>query len=104
MAAHIWRVVWFVLLFSGVMCTPMKARIDPKRVHKMREKLLAHWWFDDLPPEAVQADTLQPWWSKAIVENGVCLPENRTGFLVPYDPDNQAELATSLPGITENIV
>ena len=77
---------------------------DPKRVHKMREKLLAHWWFDDLPPEAVQADTLQPWWSKAIAENGVCLPENRTGFLVPYDPDNQAELATSLPGITENIV
>ena len=74
------------------------------RLSKLRARLLSHWWFDDLPAEAITPETLQNWWAKAIAENGVCLPENRTGFLVPYDPENQSTLATSLPGITENIV
>ncbi|MEN8660504.1 phospholipase D-like domain-containing protein [Marivita sp.] len=77
---------------------------DTKRLARLRSKLLSHWWFDDLPAEAVDPTTLYPWWAKAIAANGVCLPENRTGFLVPYDPDNQSDLFRSLPGITENIV
>ena len=77
---------------------------DAARMEILRSKLLSHWWFDDLPPEALDPATLYPWWAKAIVANGVCLPENRSGFLVPYDPDNQAHLVRSLPGVTENIV
>ena len=77
---------------------------DPARLRTLRAKLLSHWWFDDLPPQAVDPSTLFAWWSKAIAANGVCLPENRTGFLVPYDPENQMHLAQALPGITENIV
>lgn len=77
---------------------------DPAQLRHLRSRLLSHWWFDDLPPEAVDPATLVPWWAKAIAANGVCLPENRTGFLVPYDPDNHAHLAQALPGITENIV
>ena len=77
---------------------------DPAPLRHLRSRLLSHWWFDDLPPEAVDPATLVPWWAKAIAANGVCLPENRTGFLVPYDPDNHVHLAQALPGITENIV
>ncbi|MCI5111448.1 MAG: phospholipase D-like domain-containing protein [Marivita sp.] len=73
-------------------------------VARLRARLLNHWWFDDLPAEAMEPETLVPWWSRAIAANAVCLPENRTGFLVPYDPDNRADLAQALPGITENIV
>jgi phosphatidylserine/phosphatidylglycerophosphate/cardiolipin synthase-like enzyme len=77
---------------------------EPAKMRVLRRRLLSHWWFDALPAEAVRAETLFPWWARAVAENGVCLPENRTGFLVPYDPENHAHLAQALPGITENIV
>lgn len=77
---------------------------DPARLRTLRTRLLSHWWFDALPEQALAPATLVPWWSKRIEANGVCLPENRTGFLVPYDPDNRGDLAQALPGITENIV
>ena len=77
---------------------------EPAKMRVLRHRLLSHWWFDALPAEAVRAETLFPWWARAVAENGVCLPENRTGFLVPYDPENHAHLAQALPGITENIV
>lgn len=77
---------------------------DPARLRVLRSKLMQHWWFDDLPPEAMDLSTLYHWWATAIAANGVCLPENRTGFLVPYDPENTAHLAQALPGVTENIV
>lgn len=77
---------------------------DPARLRTLRARLLSHWWFDALPEQALAPATLVPWWSKRIAANGVCLPENRTGFLVPYDPDNREDLAQALPGITENIV
>lgn len=77
---------------------------DPARVSALRTRLLQHWWFESLPDAARALNTLQPWWAKSIGENGVCLPKNRSGFLVPYDPDNSSELVLPLPGVTENIV
>lgn len=77
---------------------------DPLHMQTLRARLMSHWWFDDLPDAALIPDTLYPWWASRIAANGVCLPENRTGFLVPYDPENRAELAQALPGVTENIV
>jgi phosphatidylserine/phosphatidylglycerophosphate/cardiolipin synthase-like enzyme len=77
---------------------------DKAHVSALRSRLMSHWWFEDLPAEASDPATLQPWWDREIEANGVCLPESRSGFLVPYDADNQADLARSLPGITENIV
>lgn len=76
----------------------------PERVSRLREKLFQHWWFDPLPPEARDPATLQPWWDREIRRNGVKLPGNRSGFLVPYDPENGAELAQRLPGVTEDVV
>lgn len=77
---------------------------DPARVATARDRLLSHWWHRPLPPEAMAPETLQPWWDAEIRRNGVVLPENRKGFLVPFDPVQGADLAQTLPGVTEDIV
>ncbi|MFW2588434.1 phospholipase D family protein [Sagittula sp. SSi028] len=74
------------------------------RVNLLRDKLFDHWWFDPLPAEARDPRTLQRWWDAEIRRNAVRLPDRRSGFLVPHDLDKGAELAQSLPGVTENIV
>ncbi|WP_425071674.1 phospholipase D family protein [Sagittula sp. S175] len=76
----------------------------PDRVARLREKLFQHWWFDPLPEEARDPKTLQTRWAAEVRRNGVCLPENRSGFLVPYDKGQGAELVQPLPGVTENVV
>ena len=75
-----------------------------ERVSQARERLMRHWWYRPLPPEAQQPETLRGWWHKEIQRNGVVLPENRSGLLVPFDAGSGAELAQPLPGVTENMV
>jgi hypothetical protein len=77
---------------------------EPGRVALTRQKLLGHWWFDELPPEALEPQTLQRWWRDEITRNGVKRPEGRRGFLVPYNPESGEELYQPLPGVTENMV
>ncbi|MBP0483186.1 phospholipase D family protein [Sagittula salina] len=74
------------------------------RVARLREKLFAHWWFDPLPEEARAPQTLQGWWDAEIRRNGVRLPENRSGFLVPYDSEMATGFEQPLPGVTEDVV
>lgn len=69
-----------------------------------RSKLFSHWWFKQLPDEALCARTRHDWWRREIMQNHVRRPENRTGFLVPFDPSKNADLAQPLPGVTEDIV
>lgn len=76
----------------------------PDRVAMLRRKLIDHWWWCDLPDKARAPETLQDWWRAEIARNAVRMPEHRTGFLVPYDADNEKELEWQLPGVTENIV
>ncbi|MGP6087398.1 phospholipase D family protein [Antarctobacter jejuensis] len=75
-----------------------------QRVAHARQRLLAHWWHDPLPDTARAPQTLQGWWQREIAKNGICRPENRLGLLVPHDADKGADLATPLPGVTEDIV
>jgi phosphatidylserine/phosphatidylglycerophosphate/cardiolipin synthase-like enzyme len=77
---------------------------DPQRVAHTRQKLCEHWWFDPLPHEAMSVATLQQTWRRDIARNGVARPENRSGFLVPHDPDNNVHRAQPLPGMTEDMV
>lgn len=74
------------------------------RMALLRDKLFAHWWCEDLPPEARDPARLQPWWAAEIARNALRLPENRRGFLVPFDAGKGAALAQDLPGATEDIV
>ncbi|MCL3880732.1 phospholipase D family protein [Marivita sp. GX14005] len=76
----------------------------PDRMGIVRRKILDHWWFDPLPPEMCDPETLQPLWAEKVARNGVRLPETRTGFLVPHDPDTLSATAQPLPGVTEDIV
>ncbi|MGR3806174.1 phospholipase D family protein [Marinibacterium profundimaris] len=77
---------------------------DPDRIAALRAALFRHWWFDEIPPEAQDPKTLQQWWGKEIIRNGMRQPVNRTGFLVPHAPDALADLQTDLPGVTEDLV
>ncbi|MFP7673864.1 phospholipase D family protein [Marivita sp. S0852] len=76
----------------------------PARVAHARQKLFQHWWFDALPAEAMNVVQQRQWWHDQIARNGVARPENRTGFLVPHDPANHADMAQPLPGVTEDLV
>ncbi|MBV7394223.1 phospholipase D family protein [Mameliella sediminis] len=76
----------------------------PDRVAHARDRLLSHWWFAPLPDEAMRPETLQPWWDAEIRRNGLRRPENRLGFLVPFDGEEGEDLAQPLPGVTEDIV
>ncbi|MEO1138176.1 MAG: phospholipase D-like domain-containing protein [Pseudomonadota bacterium] len=77
---------------------------DKNRVDVLRRRLMAHWWHSELPAEAKDPAKQQAWWHRKIAENGVVLPENRTGFLVPHDVDNLRDETVHLPGVTDNIV
>ncbi|MDE9449949.1 phosphatidylserine synthase [Aliiroseovarius sp. Z3] len=77
---------------------------DPKRVSRARDRLMQHWWHEPLPMEAQNPATLQGWWASNIVKNGVSLPENRSGLLVPLDVHQGETIAQPLPGITEDLV
>ncbi len=77
---------------------------DPSRVDRARAGLLQHWWHQPLPKEAMDPTTLQPWWAERIKRNGVSLPENRSGFLVPFDVEQHARMGQPLPGVTEDVV
>ncbi len=77
---------------------------DPARIHTLRERLMAHWWFDPLPEEARRPETMFPWWADRIARNDVVNPQNREGFLVTHDSAQMRDAWLSLPGVTENIV
>ncbi|MGK7652022.1 phospholipase D family protein [Roseovarius sp. B08] len=77
---------------------------DPGRIATLRDRVMSHWWFDELPPEARAHDTMFSWWSRKIAENSVMNPENRHGFLVTHDSAQLRDVWLTLPGVTENIV
>ncbi|MBV2358407.1 phosphatidylserine synthase [Thalassococcus sp. CAU 1522] len=76
----------------------------PSQVAAARAKLLSHWWFAPLPAEARAPETLLAWWRREITRNAVHRPENRSGFLVPFDAGKTRDIAQPLPGVTEDIV
>ncbi|MBV6636626.1 MAG: phosphatidylserine synthase, partial [Mameliella sp.] len=61
-------------------------------------------WHEPLAPEAMSPETLYPPWQGEIRRNGLRRPENRSGFLVPFDAEEGTDLAQDLPGVTEDIV
>lgn len=76
----------------------------PAHLACARARLLQHWWHEPLPETATDPAQMYPWWSREITRNGLVLPENRRGFLVPFDARKDANLAQPLPGVTEDIV
>lgn len=76
----------------------------PVTLTDARRKLLQHWWFDPLTPEAMDCRRSFDWWKREITLNGSRLPKNRTGYLVPFALDRNTDVEQELPGVTEDIV
>ena len=78
---------------------------DKQRVAKTWQAICAHWWHrEQMPAEARAVEAAADWWHREIQRNGVRLPQTRSGFLVPHDPQKMADLHQSLPGATEDVV
>ncbi|UTS81495.1 Cardiolipin synthase [Phaeobacter piscinae] len=78
---------------------------DQQRVAKAWQAMCSHWWHQDqMPEEARAVETAANWWHREVQLNGVRLPQSRSGFLVPHDPQKMADLQQPLPGATEDVV
>ncbi|MFU1682449.1 phospholipase D-like domain-containing protein [Phaeobacter piscinae] len=76
-----------------------------QRVAKAWQAMCSHWWHQDqMPEEARAVETAANWWHREVQLNGVRLPQSRSGFLVPHDPQKMADLQQPLPGATEDVV
>lgn len=86
--------------------TEVALRIEhPDQVDQVRRASRDHWFGPNGVPEHHHSVERQfDWWAAEIRKNQVRLPENRAGFLVPYDPEIARKRGQALPGITENLV
>ncbi|MGR3435354.1 MAG: phospholipase D-like domain-containing protein, partial [Shimia sp.] len=85
--------------------TEAALRLDaPSEVAALRAACARHWWFDDPPEAHGPPDGVFDWWCDAVAANGAARPEDRTGFLVPYNGDKARRYRQELPGVTQDIV
>ncbi|MDF0595637.1 phospholipase D family protein [Psychromarinibacter halotolerans] len=76
----------------------------PEDVTMIREALFRHWLPDDAPEAAVKLETAFEEWRSIIYHNSMHPPEQRRGFLLPYDRKAAEESALPLPGVPEEMV
>lgn len=77
---------------------------DPARIDTLRRALFRHWWREDLSDGWRDPAQMQPLWQAQIARNGVCLPQARSGFLVPHDARLHEAQGQSLPLVTDDMV
>ncbi|MDF0600848.1 phospholipase D-like domain-containing protein [Psychromarinibacter sp. C21-152] len=77
---------------------------DPAQVAGLRQRLSAHWWPEVPGIDALPVDRMFGVWRRLLRENAAEEPDERTGFLVPYDRRAAEETAIALPGVPEEMV
>ncbi|MHA3978406.1 phospholipase D family protein [Halovulum sp. GXIMD14794] len=77
---------------------------DPEEVRKVREQIFRKWMPDDPTPEALDPDTSFEHWKQILSDNARSQPEQRRGFLVPYDIRAARATAIPVPGMPEEMV
>ncbi|WP_425051247.1 phospholipase D family protein [Psychromarinibacter sp. S121] len=77
---------------------------EPEDVTMMREALLRHWLPDDASEAAFRLETAFEEMRSVIYHNAMHPPEERRGFLVPYDRKAAENSAMPLPGVPEEMV
>ncbi|WP_172300294.1 phospholipase D family protein [Pseudoruegeria sp. HB172150] len=75
---------------------------EPENVMRLREQVIRHWLPDD--PEALTPESGFAHWRKIVRENNTLPPEDRHGYLVPYDRKAAEATALPLPGMPEEMV
>lgn len=77
---------------------------DSAQVTRLRQTLADHWWPDTPGAAAQPADRMFGVWRRLVRENAAAAPDDRSGFLVPYDRKAAEETAIALPGVPEEMV
>ncbi len=77
---------------------------QPAQVASLRQRLGAHWWPEEKGIDALPAARMFGVWRRLVRENAAMEPDERTGFLVPYDRKAAEETAIALPGVPEEMV
>ncbi|WP_138935677.1 phospholipase D-like domain-containing protein [Roseovarius arcticus] len=83
---------------AGVMLN-IEAQVD-----ELRERIFHHWLGDDAGPEFFAAESAAAVWAERARHNAEIAPEDRKGFLVPYDVRPAKAFGRRLPGIPEAMV
>lgn len=80
--------------------------VDGKEVvARLRKRVCAHWMDrDDCDPEFLPLDTAVSTWRRRAESNLSANPDQREGFLVPYDLEAARKMTRRLPGIPKEMV
>ena len=75
-----------------------------KTVEEVRKKIFGHWLPPDAKEEYFALDTAVRAWRRIAIQNARRAPEDRKGFLLPYDLKAAEEFGVQLPGVPEEMV
>lgn len=77
---------------------------DRDQVCYLRDRLMRHWMPEDTIFDDDRClDTVSAW-RRTVLENGRRAPQERRGFLVPYDAEEAREFGVPAPGVPDEIV
>ena len=74
------------------------------QVEDLRGRIFRHWLGDDAGPEFFAAESATALWAERARRNAEVAPEDRIGFLVPYDVRPARKFGRRLPGIPGEMV
>lgn len=77
---------------------------NPKDVQALRRKVFAHWLPSDADRDYFAPDTAVRAWRRLALRNARRKPEDRHGFVMPYDLKAAEKFGLPLPGIPEEMV
>ena len=77
---------------------------DPEAVRAFRARLMRHWLPADAGGEAISWETAPGVWRRLAAENAARPPQDRRGFLMPYEDEHGARFGRALPGVPEEMV
>ncbi len=80
------------------------ALTEPAHVKNLRQAVFRHWLPDGAGAEFMAPETAFESWRRMVRQNHRRKPDERAGFLVPYDRKAAEQTALALPGVPEEMV
>lgn len=80
------------------------ALTEQQDIDNLRAAIFGHWLPEDAGDEYLRLETAYDNWRSMVRENQSRAPDEREGFLVPYDRKAAEATATALPGVPEEMV
>ena len=77
---------------------------DREDVERLRRRCFAHWLPDSVGPQFYEPKTAVAAWRRLAVENLHRNPEERNGFILPYDPTPAERFGRDLPAVPNEMV